>query len=134
MSRVRNRDTQPELLLRRAVWRRGLRYRLRSSLPGRPDLVFPSARLAVFVDGDFWHGHGWRERGFHSMEEQFEGRNNAEFWRRKIARNVERDAEVSRRLAESGWMVLRLLESDVRRDTEAAADRVENAVRRGRKA
>ncbi len=97
---------------------------------GRPDLVFSSARIAVFVDGDFWHGQGWRERGFTSMEAQFEGRNNAGFWRAKIRRNVERDAEVTAALEAEGWTVLRLLESEVRRDTAAAADRVEARLRR----
>jgi DNA mismatch endonuclease (patch repair protein) len=129
MSAVRNRDTQPELLLRRELWGRGLRYRVRNRLTGRPDLVFAGARLAVFVDGDFWHGHGWRERGFSSMEQQFEGRNNAGFWRAKIRRNVERDAEVTAALEAEGWTVLRLLESELRRDTAAAADRVAARLR-----
>src|SRR5262245_10437043 len=79
MSSVRSRDTQPERLLRTAIFKRGLRYRLHyRKLPGRPDLVFPSARIAVFVDGDFWHGGGWKERGFASMEAQYERR--SEFW------------------------------------------------------
>ena len=88
MAAVKGRDTVPEIRLRRELHRRGLRYRLRSKLPGKPDLVFSRARVAVFVDGDMWHGRGWRERGFSSMEEQFAGHRNPDFWIAKIRRNV----------------------------------------------
>ncbi|MEV6894269.1 very short patch repair endonuclease [Kribbella sp. NPDC051137] len=129
MSRVRSRDTVPELLLRRELHRRGLRYRLGYQLPGKPDVTFVSARVAVFVDGDMWHGHGWRERGFSSMEEQFANHRDPAFWVAKIRRNVERDAEVGAELSSLGWRVVRVLESQVRRDPGAAADVVEAAVR-----
>src|SRR5215469_16746998 len=72
MRKVRGRDTTPELRLRQALWARGLRYRVEAdNLPGKPDIVFPTARLAVFVDGDFWHGAQWRKRRKASLEEQF---------------------------------------------------------------
>ncbi|MFL6160763.1 MAG: very short patch repair endonuclease [Jatrophihabitantaceae bacterium] len=128
MAAVRSKDTEPELLLRRELHRRGLRYRLHGRLPGRPDLVFGPARLVVFVDGDFWHGHGWRERGFTSWEAQFDRHRDPARWRAKIGRNIARDAEVNAQLTESGWQVLRVLESEVRRDPAAIADRVEAEV------
>ena len=129
MAAVRSRDTGPELLLRSELHRRGLRYRLRSKLPGKPDLVFSRAKVAVFVDGDMWHGHGWRERGFSSMEEQFANHRNPKFWIAKIQRNIARDREVSQQLEALNWTVVRVLESEVRRDLASAADRVQKVVR-----
>jgi DNA mismatch endonuclease, patch repair protein len=131
MSAIRSRDTGPELLLRRALHRRGLRYRLRYPLPGRPDLVFPTARLAVFVDGDFWHGNTWRLRGASSPEEYYASMANAEFWRAKIGKNIERDQTVNHRLQGDGWRVVRVWESDLRDDLEQFADMIERVVRGG---
>jgi DNA mismatch endonuclease, patch repair protein len=128
MAAVRSRNTEPEMLLRRQLHRRGLRYGLNSKLPGRPDMVFRRAKVVVFVDGDFWHGHGWAERGFESMEAQFEGHADPAKWRAKIRRNMERDAEVNSELAAAGWYVHRVLESVVRRDPVAAADAIEEIV------
>jgi DNA mismatch endonuclease (patch repair protein) len=130
MAAVRSKDTEPELLLRRVLHRRGLRYRLHArALPGRPDIVFARARLAVFVDGDFWHGQGWRERGFASFEEQFARHRDPERWRAKIERNMARDEEVNHALNSLGWRVLRVWESDIRRDPASVADTVEGALR-----
>lgn len=116
MARVKGRDTRPELLLRRALWHRGLRYRINKRVANtRPDLVFASARLAVFVDGCFWHAcplHGTRPA------------TNGDFWRKKLLRNVERDADNTRTLVEAGWQVLRLWEHEIIEDAGAAADRV----------
>jgi DNA mismatch endonuclease (patch repair protein) len=133
MATVKGRDTVPELRLRSELHRRGLRYRLRSKLPGKPDVLFPRARVAVFVDGDMWHGHGWQGRGFFSMEEQFANHRNPDFWIAKIRRNVARDQEVSLQLEALGWTVVRVLESEVRRDVTSAADRVEAVVRAARR-
>jgi DNA mismatch endonuclease, patch repair protein len=129
MSAIRSRDTGPELLLRRALHRRGLRYRLRYRLPGQPDLVFPTARLAVFVDGDFWHGNTWRLRGASSPEEYYASMTNAKFWQAKISRNIERDQTVNRRLQEDGWRVMRIWESDLRDGLEQSAEMIERVVR-----
>ena len=71
MSAIKSRDTRPELALRKELWRRGLRYRKNyKRLPGKPDIVFLGVRLAVFCDGDFWHGHNWAIRGYGSLEEE----------------------------------------------------------------
>lgn len=129
MSRVRSRDTAPELMLRRELHARGLRYRLRSKLFGKPDIVFVGARVAVFVDGDMWHGHGWHDRGFSSMEGQFQNHRDPAFWVAKIRRNVARDTEVTRALRAQGWIVVRVLESEIRRDTSEAAAKIESIVR-----
>jgi DNA mismatch endonuclease (patch repair protein) len=128
MAAVKQTGTRPELMLRRELHRRGLRYRVASKLVGKPDLVFGSARVACFVDGDRWHGNGWRVRGFKSFEDEFQHANPS-FWRQKIQRNVERDRVVNQRLTEEGWLVVRIWASDIERDVAAAADRVEAIVR-----
>ena len=126
MSAVKNKDSEAEIKLRHALFARGLRYRIHyGKLIGHPDIVFPRWRVVVFVDGDFWHGNAWRLRGMSSFDEQFHFPSNPEFWRAKIMRNVEHDKEVNEKLAELGWRVLRLWESDVLKDTDACATHVE---------
>jgi DNA mismatch endonuclease (patch repair protein) len=130
MTAVRSKNTEPEWTLRRALFRLGLRFRIHyRKLPGRPDLAFPRQRVAVFVDGDFWHGGGWKERGFPSMEAQFGRR--ADFWITKIRSNVERDRRVNGELAALGWRVIRLWESEVRKKLEECVGRVHREVMRG---
>jgi len=124
MRRVRSRDTAPERTLRNKLWRAGLRYRLNSTLPGKPDIVFGRAKVAVFVDGDFWHGRQWIERGFPSLEAQMSRVHRAEYWITKLRRNVERDRAVDRQLAALGWRVIRVWESDVLGDADREASRV----------
>jgi len=124
MAAVRGRDTRPELALRRALHARGIRYRLHPrDVAGRPDLANRSRKVAVFVDGDFWHANPaeWERRGFDSMEAQFPAPKRGE-WVSKLSRNVERDAEVNAVLASEGWRVIRVWESEIRSDPEAVAD------------
>jgi DNA mismatch endonuclease, patch repair protein len=121
----KKRDTKPELLLRRALWARGVRYRVDvGALPGRPDLVVSSARLVVFCDGDFWHG-----RNLEGRVAKLAAGHNAPYWVSKINGNVERDRRVERVLIDSGWKVLRFWESDVRANPGLAARAVLKAVR-----
>ena len=131
MSAVRNKNGEAEMLLRRSLFARGLRYRVHyRGLMGRPDIVFLSARVVVFVDGDFWHGNAWRLRGMTSFEEQFQFASRPEFWRAKIMRNMERDREVNERLASEGWRVIRLWESDVLKDVDQCVGTVLDALKR----
>ena len=130
MANVRSRNTGPELSLRRALWRVGLRYRLDPALPGRPDLVFRGAKVAVFVDGDFWHGNQWSLRGFDSIEEYFRSFPNQAYWSRKISGNVRRDNEVTVILSNLGWTVIRIWESQIVADVEACVARVARALSR----
>jgi len=119
------RDTRPEVLLRQALWRTGLRYRVEvGSLPGRPDVAIATARLAVFCDGDFWHGRDLR----HRLKKLAVG-HNAHYWVSKIKSNVDRDRRVGKLLHGRGWEALRLWESDVLADPEHAARAVLRAVR-----
>jgi DNA mismatch endonuclease (patch repair protein) len=123
MSKQRRRDTDAEMMLRRLLHARGLRYRVDRPLPGMPrrraDLTFPLHRVAVFVDGCFWHG---------CPEHKTEPKMNRAWWAAKLARNVERDKETDAYLRDIGWTVLRIWEHE---DPECAAQRVEAAVRSG---
>lgn len=116
MSRIKGRDTGPELSLRRAVWALGLRYRLQYRIGRtRPDMVFIGRGLAVFVDGCFWHGCP-----LHSTMPK----SNRDFWEQKLTRNRERDAEDTRRLEAEGWRVLRLWEHEIEASPAECAQRI----------
>ncbi len=117
-------NTRCELLLRRELWSRGLRYRLHvKHLPGHPDIVFPSHRLAIFCDGDFWHG---RELG--RRLEKLERGHNAAYWMNKIQGNVERDRRNTLALTAADWSVLRFWETDVLHETKKIADEIEQRL------
>jgi DNA mismatch endonuclease (patch repair protein) len=119
MARVRSSNTNPEIELRRALWKAGFRYRLRLRLPGSPDVVFLHARLAVFVDGCFWHG---------CPVHYTKPVRNAVFWREKLKHNVRRDRAADQALAGLGWSVLRLWEHEVTQDLEGAVRKVVDAL------
>lgn len=124
MGRIRGKNTLPEILLRRAAWAIGLRYRLHRKIGRiRPDLVFLGARVVVFVDGCFWHRcpvHGVMPK------------RNADFWRTKLMRNVQRDAETNASLTASGWTVLRFWEHEVRESALICAMQIKKAVEENR--
>jgi DNA mismatch endonuclease (patch repair protein) len=121
-------DTKHELLLRGELWRRGLRFRKnRVDLPGKPDIVFASARVVVFCDGDFWHGRNWRR-----LSSQLRKRANPDYWRQKIRSNRERDKRTTMLLTGLGWCVIRLWENDIHANPQNAAAVVERAVRERR--
>lgn len=126
MSAVCSKETRPEVALRHELWRRGLRYRKNDGrLPGKPDIVLSRARLAIFCDGDFWHGHNWAVRGYGSLEEELKRYSKA--WADKILRNIQRDKEVNQKLKNLGWKVLRIWESDIKRDVKHCGNMVEYA-------
>jgi DNA mismatch endonuclease (patch repair protein) len=123
MAAVRSKDSKAELALRAALHARDMRYRLHArDVIGRPDLVIRSRRLAVFVDGDMWHGNEHHRRGLASLADLFPTR--TEWWVAKIERNMQRDREVNDCLRANGWIVVRLWESEVLRDPQKAADKV----------
>jgi DNA mismatch endonuclease (patch repair protein) len=118
-------ETKHEVLLRSELWRRGLRFRKnRAGLPGKPDIVFIGAKVAVFCDGDFWHGHNWRR-----LSSQLRKGANPDYWRKKIHSNRVRDRRNTANLAKLGWRVIRLWESEIHADLQKAAAVVERAVR-----
>jgi DNA mismatch endonuclease (patch repair protein) len=127
MASVKSKNTRPELALRKALWRQGLRFRVNyKGLPGKPDIVFTKAKIAVFCDGDYWHGHNWALRGMKNLEEELA--RYSEFWVNKIRRNVQRDEEVNRQLTALGWKILRIWESEINEDIINSSLRVKHFV------
>lgn len=123
MKKVRHQNTVPEVMFRKALWGRGLRYRVcPPNLVGKPDIVLPSARIAIFVDGDFWHGIQWRRRNLRKLEDQFKDTPSKAYWLKKIRRNMQRDCERTATLLSEGWTVIRFWESEIRRDLERCVD------------
>ncbi|WP_309802214.1 very short patch repair endonuclease [Inquilinus ginsengisoli] len=115
MARVRSKDTAPELAVRRELYRRGFRYRLhRRDLPGRPDMVLPRHRLAMFIHGCFWHGCPACDRGMRRPK------SNVDFWEAKLAENRARDARNIAALEELGWRVAVIWECVIRSETRLA--------------
>ncbi|WP_354222283.1 very short patch repair endonuclease [Bradyrhizobium sp. F1.4.3] len=121
MSRIRGKDTKPEMVLRRALWSADLRYRLHVRIPGRPDIVFIRARVAVFCDGCFWHG---------CPKHSVKPKTNSSFWSTKLAKNKARDEKVDAVLRAGGWTVMRFWEHEIEDDAARVARRVALAVRR----
>jgi len=128
MSAIKSKNTRPEMKLRRELWSRGLRYRVNlKTLTGKPDIVFTKAKLAVFCDGDFWHGNNWAIRGLPSFEDELERYNK--YWSLKILTNVERDKKVTFNLEVSGWTVLRFWESEIKTNLDDCVSIIETKYR-----
>lgn len=122
----RSADTQHECLLRSLLWRQGLRYRKNvRALPGKPDIVFSAARIAVFCDGDFWHGRDW-----HRLSRKLRTGSNASYWIPKIRTNRNRDRRNDRLLKKEGWTVIRVWETDIHRNPQQAAQTIAELVHR----
>ena len=119
MSMIRGVNTLPEQSLRKVLWRFGFRYRLSAKLPGRPDLVFPRFKVAIFIDGCFWHG---------CPRHMTWPKNNAAFWKKKILGNKSRDAIVTRELKRSGWTVVRVWEHEVHSNVSTCALRIQRIL------
>jgi DNA mismatch endonuclease (patch repair protein) len=123
MQRVRSKDSKIELLLRKELWRRGLRYRKNAKgIEGKPDIVFIGKKVAVFCDSEFWHGHNWEDR-----KDDF--KSNRDFWIPKIERNMMRDTEVNAILEYDGWTVLRFWGTEIEKNAAGCADIVEAALK-----
>ncbi len=119
MRNVKSENTTPEKILRRALRQNGLRFQLhRRAIEGKPDIVFATKKLAIFIDGDFWHGYQWRKRGLSALEEQFKHTKTRSYWLAKIRRNMGRDCIVTARLVSQGWSVIRFWESELNYNLE----------------
>jgi DNA mismatch endonuclease, patch repair protein len=125
MSSIRSKNTCPEIKLGKAMFKIGLRYRKHpKNVFGHPDFIFTRAKLAIFVDGDFWHGNNWKIRGMKSIEDELSS--YGEFWRSKIIRNMKRDALVNERLTAEGWIVMRFFESEIKIDVDYCANKIKD--------
>jgi len=116
MQAIKNADTKIELILRKELWKRGLRYRKNcKELPGCPDIAFKGKKVAVFCDSEFWHGFDWEVK-------KYEIKSNKEFWIPKIERNIKRDAEVNEELRAIGYTVLRFWGKEIETKTSECGD------------
>ena len=116
MRAVKNKDSEIELLLRRELWSRGIRYRKNvNRITGKPDIAFIGKKVAVFCDSEFWHGFDWDVK-------KHEIKSRQDFWIPKIERTIQRDKEVNQHLQEQGWTVLRFWGKDIKRDPAVCAD------------
>ncbi len=126
MSSIRNKNTKPELLVRKALWKKGYRYRVNYKVCGfRPDVVLTKAKIAIFCDGDFWHGNNWRIRGLSSFDEELS--KYSPYWKDKIICNVARDKSQTSLLRENGWLVIRIWESDIKSNLDQCVKMIETA-------
>jgi len=122
MKSVKSKDTDIELTLRLALWAKGLRYRKNyRDVRGTPDIAFPSLKIAVFCDSEFWHGYDWE-----NQKNDF--KSNQAFWYRKIERNIERDKEITAQLQEEGWTVMRFWGKNIRCNLESCVAAVYQCV------
>lgn len=122
MSRIKGKDTSIEVLLRKELYKRGIRYRKNISLYGHPDISIKKYRIAIFCDGDFWHGYNWEER-------ENDIKSNRDYWIRKIERNMEKDIEVNHVLEHLGYTVIRVWEHEIRKDLIGVADMIEDIIK-----
>ena len=121
MQHVKSKDTSIELKLRKALWHAGIRYRKNwKELPGKPDIAITKYKVAVFCDSGFWHGRDY--------ETKKKPATNAEFWDKKIRRNMERDQEVNRELCSLGWHVIRFWDTDINKDLDGCVRTVKEYI------
>ena len=124
MSNIKNKDTGIEVKLRKALWKKGYRYRKNyKKLPGKPDIVLSKYKLVVFCDSEFFHGKDWED-----LQEQLKRGNNAEFWIKKISQNRVRDEEINKQLKFMGWTVIRFWGKDIKKDVEQCVKVIEETI------
>lgn len=118
MSKIRGKNTKPELAFRKALWASGYRYRIDyKKLIGKPDILLKKYKTAIFIDGEFWHGYDWQKR-----KEKI--KSNREFWIPKIERNMQRDFEVNTQLKDLGYTVFRFWQKEVDKNLESCLGKV----------
>lgn len=121
MQQVKNKDSKIEVLLRKELWSRGIRYRKNvTRIYGKPDIVFIGKKIAVFCDSEFWHGYDWENR-------KSDIKSHQEFWIPKIERAIQRDREVTERLQSEGWIVLRFWGKEIKKNVSECADIIQKA-------
>ena len=124
MQNIKSKDTEIEVLLRKALWKKGYRFRKNySKLPGKPDIAFTKYKIAIFCDGEFFHGKDWEV-----LKPKLEKSNNSDFWISKISRNREHDDEVNKKLLFMGWTVIRFWGKDIKNNTSECVNVVEEVI------
>lgn len=124
MKNIRSKDTKIEVILRKALWRKGIRYRKNyDKLPGKPDIVLTKYRIAIFCDGEFFHGKDWEV-----LNARLKNSNNGEFWVNKISSNRRRDDEVNKKLLFAGWTVIRFWGNDIKKHVDECVQVIEETI------
>ncbi|MDR2561005.1 MAG: very short patch repair endonuclease [Holophagales bacterium] len=122
MSRIKSKDTSIEVALRKALWRKGIRYRKNySCLPGVPDIAITKHKIAIFCDGEFWHGRGWSEK-------KPSIKHNKDYWMTKIEKNMGRDREIGRKLKYMDWMVIRFWGEEISGNLDGCVREIEHLI------
>lgn len=125
MRNIRSKNTKPELLLRKHLWQKGLRYRIHGKdIIGKPDIYMKGKKIAIFVDSDFWHGRLY-------CEGKAIPKSNQAYWIPKLERNIKRDQEVNKKLVSEGWTVVRCWESSLKKDINQCVDKIMQIVQHG---
>lgn len=133
MKNIHGSDTKPEIVLRKALWNKGYRYRKNwKQLPGKPDIVLTKQKICIFVDSEFFHGKGYycdyESNKYSSLKEQLEHSSNSEYWLNKITYNIEHDEMINAELTGLGWTVIRFWSKDVIKDTEQCIHVIEEYI------
>jgi len=124
MAAIKNKDTKIEVILRKALYQKGYRYRKNyKELPGKPDIAITKYKIAIFCDSEFFHGKDWEK-----LKEQLIKSNNSDFWIDKISKNIQRDDDVNKQLNALGWTVLRFWGKDIKKHTDDCITAIEEAV------
>lgn len=124
MKKLKSSDTSIEVTLRKALWKKGYRYRKNcAELPGKPDIVITKYKIAIFCDGEFFHGKDWEIR-----KPKIAQGNNGDYWIRKISRNRERDDEINKKLLAMGWTVIRFWGNDIKKNTDECIKVIEEII------
>lgn len=124
MKNIKSSNTKIEVVLRKALWHKGIHYRKNyKELPGKPDIVLTKYKIAIFCDGEFFHGYNWRVQ-----KQRLEKSNNSEYWIKKISRNMERDYEVDKELSALGWTVVHFWGKYVLKHTDECVKYIEELI------
>ena len=124
MQHIRSNNTKIEIILRKALWHKGYRYRINyKKLPGKPDIVLTKYKIAIFCDGEFFHGKDWEV-----LKPRLEKGDNCSFWVSKISRNRERDDEINKKLLFMGWTVIRFWGNDIKKNTDECIKVIEENI------
>ena len=124
MQHIKSKDTQIERIFRKALWREGIRYRKNyDKLPGKPNIAITKYKIAIFCDGEFFHGKDWEQ-----LQIKLKNSNNSDYWIKKIQRNINRDYEVEQAIRAKGWIVLRFWGKDIKHDVNMCVKTVKEAI------
>lgn len=123
MSSIKNKNSKIEIILRKALWNKGYRYRINYlQLRGKPDIVFVKKKVAIFCDGEFWHGYDWEKK-------KYEIKSNQKFWYDKIEKNIIRDEDINISLRSQGWKIIRFWGKDIKKNLPSCVKIIEDALK-----